>query len=275
MEHPENAEHLENAENAEKEATRRPGATFRRRATTAFRMRGLRLRAGEPGAFFTVHLAGEVRRCPEGRSGADGSPDRVGSARRRLRERVERILAERSALDPLGARDAANDGICAWFAPAPGPEVCGSVRLRVGRGDRRTAEEHHRFLARVERAGAETALRLDLLRDVLADPDRRTAWWIERHPDRLAELETLHGVTGALRPSRAAARDPLHEEVTRFVDHLLTDLRTPSQREVFLRALTAAPHTLGSDDLRAVAGRWKPAGSPVGGQGEDGGPAPP
>ncbi|GAB3124268.1 hypothetical protein GCM10027160_45500 [Streptomyces calidiresistens] len=257
------------------EGTGRPRSASRRRAVTSFRMRGLRLRAGEPGAFFTVHLAGEVRRPPDGEPADPGAPDHTGSARRRLRERVERILAGRSALDPLGARDAANDGICAWFAPAPGPEVCGSVRLRVRRRDRRAAEEHHRFLAAVEREGAEVALRLDLLRDVLADPDRRTAWWIERHPDRLGDLEDLHGATGSLRPRRVADRDPLHEEVARFVDHLLTDLRTPPQREVFLRALTTALHTLGSEDLRAVAGRWTPVGSPAAGEREGGVPAPP
>ncbi|MCE7081821.1 hypothetical protein [Streptomyces sp. ST2-7A] len=248
---------------------RRSRPSRRRRETTPFRIRGTRLPAREPGAFFTVRLVGEVRRPPEGEPHHPGPPDQLGSARRRLRERVERILAGCSALDPLGARDAANDGICAWFAPVPGPEVCGSVRLRVRRRDRRAAEEHHRFLAGVEREGAEAALRLDLLRDILADPDRRTAWWIDRHPDRLDDLSNLHAAAGPLRPRRAVDRDPLHEEVARFVDHLLADLRTPPQREIFLRALTTALHTLGSDELRAGAEKWRSVGSSADGETED------
>ncbi|MEV7088548.1 hypothetical protein AB0O07_22120 [Streptomyces sp. NPDC093085] len=88
---------------------------------------------------------------------------------------------------------------------------------------------------------------------ILSDPDLRLVWWIDHYPDRIGELTELEGGLRDLKVPRDPSHDALRDEIVRFVDQLLGDIRTPQQREVLLRALTQTLEALGSTELKATA----------------------
>ncbi|MFF3373516.1 hypothetical protein ACFYXF_11270 [Streptomyces sp. NPDC002680] len=177
-------------------------------------------------------------------------------ARHHLRAHTARILRRHSVLETPAAQDAVNATIARPWSPEPWLVTRGVVLLAVTGTDQDLAEEHLRRAQHGDLDREETNRRVDFLQLILSDPDRRAVWWIDQYPDRLGELAQLSKAVADLKPPRDSTHDGLHAEVTRFVDQLLTDLHTPHQREIFLRALTQTLRTLGSTDLQTTAARW-------------------
>ncbi|KOU40666.1 hypothetical protein ADK54_21440 [Streptomyces sp. WM6378] len=149
-----------------------------------------------------------------------------------------------------------NDIIATRVRIAPGLTARGEATLSARRQDRALARKH----LRAERAGdltrQEARRHLAFLQAVLADTDTRTVWWIDEHPDRLGELGELNEGLKDVKPPHERTQDVLRDEISRFTDRLFTDLHTPQQKEVFLRALTQTLQSLGSPELRATADAW-------------------
>lgn len=206
--------------------------------------------------FFTVHVHG-VWHSTSAAAGQDDGRDVL--ARYHLRRQLEHTLGDYSVLDLAAAQDAANVALTPSLRPAADLEITGTVRLKAANAMRRLAKQH---LDRQQQAGLdheEIHHRIILLHRVLADTDTRLVWWVDQHPDRLADLpEFLKGLE-KLHPPRDLSHEGFRTEVIRFTDQLLADFHTPQQREVFLRALTQALHALGSSRLKDQAAQWLPA----------------
>ncbi|WP_307076149.1 hypothetical protein [Streptomyces canus] len=188
--------------------------------------------------------------------------DLAALARHQLRERIRRTLAFYTVLDAGSAQDAVNADITQWHNADPRLETRGSVRLSVGAQDASLAEEHLRKEQARSLEQQETLRRLTFLQHVMSDPDLRLVWWIDRHPDRLHELDAVGTALQDLRPPRDPSYDVLRDEVVRFVDQLLADIRTPQQRQVFLRALAQTLQALGSTELHTAAAQWLDTAAP-------------
>ncbi|WDM15146.1 hypothetical protein J3S85_28710 [Streptomyces lavenduligriseus] len=205
------------------------------------------------GVHFTVRIEGAWHPLDDTPAGHHAP---AALARHHLREHTARILRRYSVLELPAARDAVNATIARPMSPEPWLETRGTAHLTVAAADRTLAEEHLRRAQQGALEREETHRRIAFLQAILSDPDQRVAWWIDQYPERLSELVQLSTAVKDLRPPRDSARDGLDAEVVWFVEQLLTDLHTPHQREVFLRALTQTLRTLGSTDLQNVAGRW-------------------
>ncbi|MEV7111123.1 gluconate 2-dehydrogenase subunit 3 family protein [Streptomyces anulatus] len=225
-------------------------------AGIAFGLRDERMPSRIPTLHFTVSVNGTWS--------LDGNapplhhaPDSL--ARIHLREQAARILRRHTVLAIPAAQDAVNAVIARPLTPEPWLTVHGMACLTVSDADRALAEEHLRRAQHGDLEREETRRRIGFLRAILSDPDQRTAWWIDQYPERLAEMELMTAAVKTVTPPRDSASGTVEEEVARFVDQLLAEMRTPQQREVFLRALTQTLSALGSNDLRAAAARWMPA----------------
>ncbi|MFI8104003.1 hypothetical protein [Streptomyces sp. NPDC086023] len=161
-------------------------------------------------------------------------------------------------LELPAAQDAVNLAIGRPLHPKDGLLSYGAACLTVAEGDRTLAEKHLRRRQTAELEERDAHQRLVFLQRLLADPDLRLVWWLDQHPDRIGDLTHLARETKDLKPPRDSDHDVVHGEVSRFVDRPLTDMRTPQQHEVFLRALTQALHTLSSSELQQSAASWLP-----------------
>ncbi|MBU6529583.1 hypothetical protein [Streptomyces mayonensis] len=141
------------------------------------------------------------------------------------------------------------------LTPEPGLTVHGEAWLTLTDADLSIAEEHLKRTQHGDLEREEMRHRIDFLRSVLSDPDQRTVWWIDQYPERLAELHQVQEATAGVTPPRDHTHNTVEDEVARFVDQLLAEMRTPQQREVFLRALTQTLRALGSTDLEHAAAR--------------------
>ncbi|MET3983987.1 hypothetical protein [Streptomyces sp. PvR034] len=211
-----------------------------------------------PSIFFTAHIHGSWQ-VPEG-----GAQEKLNfevlptRARHALRDCVRRTLSRYSVLELPAAQDDVNLAMARPTYPVRGFAAFGYARLTVDETDWKVAQEHLRKAQLTDLEQHDAQRRLAFLQGLLADPDLRRVWWIDRHPERLDGLPALtEGVKGLSAP-HATDRDAVRGEVVRFVDQLLTDMRTPPQREVFLRALTQALHVLGSTELQQTATAWLP-----------------
>ncbi|SFD58590.1 hypothetical protein [Streptomyces aidingensis] len=213
-----------------------------------------------PGLPFTVRVRGAWRPSGGG-SGPDGDPATV--ARHHLREQVRRILAGCCVLEPAAAQDAVNAVLMSWQGPAGGVEYHGRARLAVTRPVRARAR---RLLLR-EQAGhlerQETGRHHAMVQELLADPDGRLPYLIDRHPDRLDKLSVLLPLLEGIRPPRAGRpADPAREEAVRLLDRILDDFRTPPQREVLLHALVRALTAVGAEELADRSARLSARAGP-------------
>lgn len=209
-----------------------------------------------PSVFFTVRIDASWQLAE---TGPKDRRDPTVLARHHLRERTRRALTRHTVLELAAAQDAVNLAI----AHTAGPEgdalaVGGIAALTVADADLALAKEHLRREQRGDLDRGDEHRRLVFRRRILADPDLRPVWWIDQYPERINELERLDTAVQGLRPPRGLDHDVLRDEIVRFIDHLLTDIRTPHQREIFLRALTQTLHTLGSTELRQTAETWLP-----------------
>ncbi|TDC76477.1 hypothetical protein [Streptomyces hainanensis] len=206
-----------------------------------------------PSLHFTVSIDGTWR--PD-----DGPPSQrhapLSLAREHLREQAARALKRHSVLEITAAEDAVNAVIARPLSPEPGLTVHGTACLTVSETDIALAEEHLRRTRQEDLEREELHRRIAFLRAILSDPEQCTVWWIDQYADRLAELDQVKAAVAGITPPRDSARDTMRNEVARFVDQLLVEMRTPQQREVFLRALTRTLHALGSTDLQNAAARW-------------------
>lgn len=228
-------------------------------ASRAVEVRGDRLPSRDPSVFFTVRIDGVWRPCENELS---QDVNLAVLARHQLREQVRRTLVFYTVLDAAAAQDAVNADITGWHSAEPGLEIRGSVRLTVEAQDKALAEEHLRQDRARSLDQQETLGRLTFLQRVMSDPDLRLVWWIDRHPDRINELRDVKTTLQDLKPPHDPSHDVLRDEVVRFVDQLLADIRTPQQREVFLRALAQTLHVLGRTELQAAAAQWLDAAAP-------------
>ncbi|MFZ4267550.1 hypothetical protein [Streptomyces arboris] len=206
--------------------------------------------------FFTVHIDGSWQLAE---IGPKDRRDPTVLARHHLRECTRRALTRHTVLERAAAQDAVNLAI----AHTTGPEgdalaVGGIADLTVTEADLALAEEHLRREQLGDLDRGDEHRRLIFRQRILADPDLRPVWWIDQYPERINELERLDTAVQGLRPPRGLDHGVLRDEIVRFIDHLLTDIRTPHQREIFLRALTQTLHTLGSTELRQTAATWLP-----------------
>ncbi|WP_406426393.1 hypothetical protein [Streptomyces sp. NBC_00147] len=183
-------------------------------------------------------------------------------ARHHLREHAARALRHHTVLEIPAGEDAVNTVIARPLSPEPWLVMHGTAHLTVSDMDRTLAEEHLRQAQHGDLERQETSRRIAFLQAILSDPDQRTVWWIDQYPNRLGELTQMTEAVKDLNPPHDATRDSVRDEVARFVDQLLTDIRTPQQREVFLRALTQTLRALGSSELRSTANRWLSAVAP-------------
>jgi hypothetical protein len=173
-----------------------------------------------------------------------------------LREQVGRTLARFSVLDAFAAQDAANTAIGRPMRPLPGLMVQGTVRVIAGKRSQVLARDHLGIEQRNDLKREEVRRHLAFMQQILSDSDLRRVWWIDTYPDRIADLKEIVGQTKDLKPPRRVSHDALRDEVVRFVDQLLNDVRTPQQREVFLVALARTMQVLGNRDLKEVASNW-------------------
>ncbi|MFF9788601.1 hypothetical protein [Streptomyces nigrescens] len=206
-----------------------------------------------PSVFFTVTIDGSWQ-IPE-----DTTPphsDLAGLARHHLREHARHTLAGYSVLDVTAAQDAVNSTLSQPLEPLVPLTTQGMAQLTVSDHDRALAQEHVRKEQLGDLDREETRRRIAFLQRVLADPDQRSVWWIDQYPDRLAELGLLNEKAGTIQPPRETSPNVLRDEVVRFIDQLLNDIRTPQQREIFLRALTQTLQTIGTDELHRTATHW-------------------
>ncbi|MGW7351656.1 hypothetical protein [Streptomyces sp. NPDC054784] len=215
-------------------------------------MRDERMTSRVPSLHFTVSIEGSWN-SGEGPPPEHHSP--VSLARHHLREHAARTLRRHTVLETPAAQDALNAIIARPLSPEPGLIVHGTACLMVSDTDRALAEEHLQRTRQGDLEREETRRRIDFLRAILSDPDQRTVWWIDQYPERLDELSQVKAAGAEITPPRDFARDTVQDEVGRFVDQLLAEMRTPQQREVFLRALTHTLRALGSTDLQNAAAR--------------------
>ena len=217
------------------------------------------------GVYFTVRITGAWRwkhsEPPEHR-------DPAVPARDHLRRQAGRVLSQHSILDPEAAQDAANTILTRWSRPLPGLEVIGEIRLGTpARNDTALAEEHTRRRQAADLAQEEELARLTHLQQVLADPDLRRVWWMARFPDRFTDLASLTEALQGLPLPRELYDDDIRGDIRRFTDQLVTELHTPEQRDLFLRALIRTLGIVGQEDLKTAAARWQtptgPGGAPA------------
>ncbi|MEU6485821.1 hypothetical protein [Streptomyces sp. NPDC046887] len=225
-------------------------------AGTPFSLRDEHIPSRVPSLHFAVAINGTWN-LDDGSPLQHHAPDSL--ARNHLREHAARILRRHTVLAIPAARDAVNAVIARPLAPEPGLTVHGMACLTVSDADQALAQEHLRRAQQGDLGREETRRRIDFLRAVLSDPDQRTVWWIDQYPERLAELKQVQDAVRGLTPPRDSTRDTVEDEVARFVDQLLAEMRTPQQREVLLRALTQTLRALGSTDLQNAATRWMPS----------------
>ncbi|MEU9034616.1 hypothetical protein AB0D45_06835 [Streptomyces sp. NPDC048352] len=221
-------------------------------------LRDERFASRVPSIFFTAHIQGSwlvPEEAPYERIDSVALPARV---RHVLRERARRTLSRHSVLELPAAQDEVNLAMARPNQPVRQFTAYGSARLTVDKEDRNVAQEHLRRAQLTDLEQHDAQRRLVFLQSLLADPDLRRVWWIDRHPERLDALQDLQDQVKDLRAPNGTDRDAVRGEVFRFVDQLLTDMRTPQQREVFLRALTQALHALGSTELQQTAATWLP-----------------
>ncbi|MGE7389361.1 hypothetical protein ACQKM2_28200 [Streptomyces sp. NPDC004126] len=211
-----------------------------------------------PSIFFTAHIHGSWQVPEEGPHEQLDSVALPARARHALRERARRTLSRYSVLELPAAQDDVNLAMARPIQPAGGFTAYGSARLTVDEGDRNVAHEHLRRAQLTDLEQQDAQRRLVFLQGLLANPDLRRVWWIDRHPDRLDALQDLEERVKDLRAPHDTDRDAVRGEVIRFVDQMLTDMRTPQQREVLLRALTQSLHALGSTELQQTAATWLP-----------------
>ena len=220
----------------------------------SFSIRGERLPSCVPAVYFTVGISGLWR------YEADMAPEHQDLAvlsRHHLREQARRILAHYSVLDPIAAQDAVNVAMARQAQSHQGLTATGVVHVTVRRRDRMLALEHLRTEQRGDVERQELHRHIAFLHRILSDPDQCRVWWIDRYPDRLGDLKLLATEVQELKPPHKISHDMLRDEVIRFVDQLLTDIRTPQQREILLRAFTQTLQTLGIDNnLQSTASDW-------------------
>ncbi|MFF3691079.1 hypothetical protein [Streptomyces sp. NPDC002187] len=209
--------------------------------------------------FFTVRIDGAWRPAP---GQALDHHDPAALAGHHLCQHLAPVLRRHSVLDAAAARDAANSALARWLPAIAGLEVTGSVQLTVSARGRDLAEEHARRQQAASLEHEDEMRRLAHLQRLLADPDLRRVWWIAQYPDRHLDLTSLAVALKDLPLQQEARDDGIRGDVHRFADRLLTTLRTPQQREVFLQALTQALHTLGHHGLKTTAAHWQADNAP-------------
>lgn len=204
---------------------------------------------------FTVRAVGEWH-------AADGRPPDVQqpatAARDHLRRRIADVLQHRSVLHLAAAEDATNTVVGCWKTDA-GLQTRGRVHLAVPTEDRSLAEELLRRRQAADLDHEAQLYRLTRLQHLLADPDLRRVWWIDRFPEQHGELSGLITVLHDLPVPQEAEDDGIRGDIRRFTERLITDLHTPQQREIFLHALIQALKTLGHHDLTNAATHWQTA----------------
>ncbi|TFV33203.1 hypothetical protein E4K10_30505 [Streptomyces sp. T1317-0309] len=188
--------------------------------------------------------------------------DPAAVARHHLREQTRHTLTHYDVLDAMAAEDAVNVAITPQLELPEGLTVQCTAELAVTNRDRSLAEEHLRTEQRGDLERQETRRRITFLQRILADSDLRPVWWIDQYPERLKDFAQLEAAVKGLKAPHDDSHDVLRDEVLRFADQLLADIRTPQQREVFLRALTQTLQTLGSTKLQAVSAQWLDAVAP-------------
>ncbi|BBA98478.1 hypothetical protein RVR_4668 [Actinacidiphila reveromycinica] len=216
-----------------------------------------RLPSRVPSIFFTVHIDGawyvETERAHQYR-------DPVVLARHRLREHARRTLSRYTVLETPAAQDVLNQAIARPLNPGAGLTAYGVASLTVADSDRNLAEEHQHRQQQGDLERQDVFRRLAFLQRILSDPGLRTVWWIDRYPERIGDLKNLATAVSDVKAPHDSDHDTLRDEIVRFVDQLLADIRTPQQHEVFLRALTSTLQALGSTELQRTAAHWLPTG---------------
>ncbi len=236
-----------------------PASTVAPGSEGHFSIRGERLPSQVPSVFFTVYINGAWR-LPD-----DETPehcDPAVRARHQARDHTRHTLSRYSVLDLPAAQDAVNVAVARWHDPDTGLDMSGTVQLMVEKRQRALAEEHLRAEQSGDLGREEIRRQLTFLQRILADPDQRLVWWIDKYPDRLGELKEIEDALQRIKPPRDPTHNVLRDEIVRFVDQLLSDIRTPQQREVFLRAFAQTLEALGSAELKAAATQWLPANHP-------------
>ncbi|MEU8706031.1 hypothetical protein [Streptomyces sp. NPDC048565] len=215
-----------------------------------------RLPSRVPSVFFTVCIDGSWQLAE---TGPRDRRDPAVLARHRLRERTRRALTRHTVLELGAAQDAVNLAIA--YPPDPVHDaltVRGTASLTVTGPDLALAEEHLRREQQGDLDRGDEHRRLVFRQRILADPDLRPVWWIDRYPERINDLNQLNTAVQGLKPPRSLEHHALRDEIVRFIDQLLMDIRTPHQREIFLRALTQTLQALGSTELHQTAAAWLP-----------------
>ncbi|MEU8686877.1 hypothetical protein [Streptomyces sp. NPDC048665] len=182
--------------------------------------------------------------------------------RHHLREQARQTLSHYDVLDAPAAEDALNVALTQPHDLPEGLTVHGTAHLSVTSRDQKLAEEHLDTEQRGDIDRQESRRRISHLQRILADPDLHRVWWIDQYPKRLADLPLLTTAVKDLKAPHDPSHDALREEVARFVDQLLGDIRTPHQREIFLRALTQTLQVLGSTELQTASAQWLNALAP-------------
>ncbi|WP_329456765.1 hypothetical protein [Streptomyces sp. NBC_01497] len=224
------------------------------------RIEGERLPSRVPSVHFTISIQGIWKPTSDGPSPQHHAP--AALARHHLREQAARTLRRRTVLERAAAQDAVNAVIARPLSPEPWLVVHGTAHLTVADTDQALADEHLRHEQRGDLEREDTARRIAFLQAILSDADQRTVWWVDQYPDRLGDLDEIPKAIKNLNPPRDFTHDGVRDEVARFIDQLLTDIRTPQQREVFLRALTQTLRALGSTELQRTATQWLSTVSP-------------
>lgn len=212
-------------------------------------------RSSVPGLHFTLRLDGFWRPY-------DGDiPDHLALAalaRHHLRERACAVLQRYTLDDTAAARDAVNTKIGRWTDPGIGIELRGIASLSLTRAERRAVRRWRRERDAVDLAHHQQLYEITRLRGILTDPQLRTVWLLDRHPDKPGLLDRFADPS-VLTPARSleTSQEELRVAVTRFVDDLLEAVRTPEQKEVFLKVLLRALQEFGTPDLHARALRWQ------------------
>ncbi|MFF4323289.1 hypothetical protein [Streptomyces sp. NPDC001568] len=203
---------------------------------------------------FTVRINGTWRRTE---TDSPELQDPAATARDHLRRHTAKVLRAHSILDLAAAQDAVNADLGRWSCAAPGLTCSGSALLNAMPHDRHLAQEHALRQQTLILAHEEELDRLARLQGVLADPDLRRVWWIDRFPERSDALATLTTALNDLRPPDKAGSDGIRGDILRFTEQLITDLHTPQQREIFLKALIQTLRTLGHHSLKDAADHWR------------------
>ncbi|MEV5434118.1 hypothetical protein [Streptomyces sp. NPDC052701] len=203
--------------------------------------------------FFTVRIDGVWRLMHDAPL---DHHDPTTLARHHLRQEAARVLGRYSVLQLAAAQDAANTTVMRWHRPAAGLEVTGAVQLAATARDRDLAEEHARRQQASDLEHEDQRRRLAHLQQVLADPDLRRVWWMDRFPDRYTELTALAEKLKSLPLPHEPGNDDTHSDIQRFTDQFLTALHTPQQRELFLRVLSQTLTALGQHDLATATAHW-------------------